>query len=149
MNVKQFFLGISIAGLLGGCGRDKVNHTNIIFILADDMGYSQLGCNGSDYYQSPHIDKLATEGMRFTNAYSAAAICSPTRASIMTGKHPARLHLTDYIAGNNKTDCPLNQPEWQKFLPLEEVTFAEVFKENGYHTAHFRKMAFKPGQNAS
>lgn len=139
MNVKQFFLGISIFGLLGSCVKEEVKHTNIVFILADDMGYSQLGCNGSDYYPSPNIDKLASEGMRFTNAYSAAAICSPTRASIMTGKYPARLHLTDYIAGNTRTDYPLSQPEWQKFLPLEEVTFAEILKENGYNTAHFGK----------
>lgn len=126
-------------GLLGSCAKEGKTHINIVFILADDMGYSQLGCNGSEYYPSPNIDKLAAKGMRFTNAYSAAAICSPTRASIMTGKYPARLHLTDYIAGNTRDDYPLSQPEWQKFLPLEEVTFVEILKENGYNTAHFGK----------
>lgn len=112
---------------------------NIIFILADDLGYSQIGVNGSDYYQTPNIDQLAGEGMRFTNAYSAAAICSPTRASIMTGKYPARLHLTDFLAGNNRDDYPLSQPQWQKYLPLEEITIAEVLKERGYRTAIFGK----------
>lgn len=112
---------------------------NIVFILADDLGWSQLGCYGSSYYSTPNIDRLASEGMLFNNAYAACAVCSPTRASIMTGKYPAKLHLTDFIKGNSGTDYPLVQPEWQKFLPLEEVTMAEVFKEAGYRTAIFGK----------
>ena len=112
---------------------------NIVFILADDMGYSQVGVYGTDYYPTPNIDKLATEGMRFTNAYAACPVCSPTRASIMTGKYPARLHLTDFIAGNNRDTYPLSQPEWQKFLPLEEETIAEQLKKRGYQTAMFGK----------
>jgi arylsulfatase A-like enzyme len=68
---------------------------NFVFILADDMGLHQLGCYGGTYYQTPHIDRLATQGMRFTRAYSAAPICSPTRASLMTGKYPARVRVTD------------------------------------------------------
>ncbi len=112
---------------------------NIIFILADDLGYSQVGCYGTKYYQTPHIDNLANEGMRFTNAYAACSVCSPTRASIMTGKYPARLHLTNFIAGNNRDDYPLKKPDWQKFLPLEEVTVAELLKEKGYRTAIFGK----------
>jgi uncharacterized sulfatase len=112
---------------------------NIVFILADDLGYSQIGVNGSDYYQTPNIDKLAGEGMRFTNAYSAGAVCSPTRASIMTGKYPARLHLTDPLSGKKNDDKPLSPPQWQKYLPLEETTVAEVLKESGYSTAIFGK----------
>jgi uncharacterized sulfatase len=119
--------------------RQNITKPNIILILADDLGYTQVGFNGNNYYQTPHLDKLATEGMRFTNAYAACAVCSPTRASIMTGKYPARLHLTDFIAGNNRTDRPLLQPEWQKHLPLEEVTIAELLKEAGYSTACFGK----------
>jgi len=103
------------------------------------MGSSQLGCYGSSYYQTPHIDRLSQEGMRFTSAYAAAAVCSPTGASMMTGKYPARLQLTDYIAGNSRDDYPLSQPDWQKFLPLEEQTFAELLQENGYSTALFGK----------
>ncbi len=112
---------------------------NIIFILADDLGYSQSGCYGSSYYKTPNIDKLASEGMRFTNAYAACPVCSPTRASIMTGKYPARLHLTDFIPGNKNSEYPLIQPDWQKFLPLEEVTIAELLKGKGYKTAIFGK----------
>ena len=130
---------IAFTSILGiGCKTEK-SPPNIIFILADDLGYSQLGCYGSDYYQTPHIDNLAKEGIRFTNAYAACSVCSPTRASIMTGKYPARLHLTDFIPGNNKTDYSLSQPDWQKFLPLEEVTVAELLKEKGYRTALFGK----------
>ena len=97
------------------------NFPNIIFILADDLGYSQLGCYGSNYYQTPRIDELAKEGIRFTNAYAACSVCSPTRASIMTGKYPARLHITNFIPGGEtkKTEL-IRQPEWQKFLPLKD-----------------------------
>jgi len=142
--LKITLLALGLSPVLGtGCITEK-SPPNIIFILADDMGRSQLGCYRSGYYQTSHIDNLASEGVLFTNAYAAAAVCSPTRASIMTGKYPARLHLTDFIAGNNRDDYPLSQPEWQKFLPLEEVSFAELLKENGYSTAHFGKWHLSP-----
>jgi len=112
---------------------------NIVFILTDDFGWSQLGCYGSTFYKSPHIDKLANEGMRFTNAYAACPVCSPTRAAIMTGKYPGRLHITDFIPGGNYDNEKLTMPQWQKFLPLEETTIAEVLKEHGYATAAFGK----------
>ena len=129
--------------LESGC-KKRNSPPNIIFILADDMGCAQLGCYGSRYYQTPNIDRLASEGMRFAHAYSAAAVCSPTRASILTGKYPARLHLTDFIAGNPQDHYPLSQPRWQPFLPLAEVTIAEVLKEYGYQTAHFGKWHLSP-----
>src|SRR5687767_13279775 len=72
---------------------------NVLFILIDDMGWTDLGCYGSTFHRTPNIDKLASEGMRFTNAYAACPVCSPTRASILTGKYPARLHITDWIPG--------------------------------------------------
>ena len=72
---------------------------NMVFILADDMGWTDAGCFGSDLYRTPHIDRLAADGVRFTASYAACHVCSPTRASIMTGKYPARLRLTDYIPG--------------------------------------------------
>lgn len=138
--MKNLTLIILAAFILGACSSPtEKKKKNIVFIMADDLGYSQIGCYGSDFYQTPNIDRLAAEGMRFTNAYAAAAVCSPTRASIMTGKYPARLHLTDFIAGNNRENLPLLQPAWQKFLPLEETTFAEVLKEKGYQTAIFGK----------
>lgn len=129
---------IIVLAMFLGCEKESTP-PNIIFILADDLGYTQVGFNGSSYYKTPHLDKMAGEGMRFTDAYAACAVCSPTRASIMTGKYPARLHLTDFIAGNNRKDKPLLQPEWQKYLPLEEVTIAEMLKKKGYRTASFGK----------
>ena len=120
-------------------GKDSKPKPNFLFILADDMGWSQLGCYGSNYYETPNIDRLANQGMRFTDAYAACPVCSPTRASILTGRYPARLHLTDFIAGGNYPYEKLKQPKWQKYLPLEEITIAEVLKPAGYTTASFGK----------
>src|SRR5213592_393751 len=72
---------------------------NIVFILMDDMGWTDVGCFGSTFYETPNIDRLAQEGMKFTQAYAACPVCSPTRASLLTGKYPARLHLTDWLPG--------------------------------------------------
>ena len=77
----------------------KESKTNIVFILADDLGWTDLGCYGSTFYQTPNIDKLAATGMKFTNGYAACPVCSPTRASIMTGKYPARIDLTNWLHG--------------------------------------------------
>ncbi len=108
--------------------------------MADDLGWNQLGCYNSDYYETPNIDQLALQGMLFTDAYAAAPVCSPTRASIMTGKYPARLHLTDFIAGNPDPEGSLlAQPKWTKYLKLDHVTLAEVLKQAGYATALFGK----------
>ena len=137
--------GFSVAVSLGllpliSCPMQPENQKpNIILILADDLGWAQSGGYGSDYYHTPNIDRLASEGMRFTNAYAACSVSSPTRASILTGKYPARLHLTDFIAGNTRNDYLLSQPDWQKFLLLEEVTLAEMIKAQGYKTAIFGK----------
>ena len=92
---------------------------NFVFFLIDDMGWTDLGCYGSTLYETPNIDKLAGSGMRFTDAYAACPVCSPTRASIMAGKYPARLKITNYGS---------------KPLPPGEVTLAEAFKEGGYTT---------------
>jgi arylsulfatase A-like enzyme len=113
-------------------------HPNIILILADDLGWNQLGCYGGPY-QTPYIDDLARQGMRFTDAYASAPVCSPTRAALMTGKYPARLHLTDFIKGSLCPDSLLRQPDWQKYLPLDEITLGEIFREYGYRTAIFGK----------
>jgi arylsulfatase A len=120
----------------GGQNKDR---PNVVFILADDLGRGQVGCYGNPFYETPNIDRLAREGVRFTDAYAACPVCSPTRASIMTGKYPARLHITDFIAGGDFPHERLRQPQWQKFLPLEEFTIAELFKTRGYVTASFGK----------
>lgn len=112
---------------------------NIILILADDLGWKDLGCTGSDLYETPHIDQLAREGMRFTQAYSACPVSSPTRAAILTGLYPARLHVTDWIPGRTPHNPKLLIPKWTKYLPLETTTLAERFKEAGYLTASIGK----------
>lgn len=147
--VKISLLAVGVPAMISfGCKKEALK-PNVIFILADDLGYTQIGCDGSSYYQTPNIDRMASEGMLFNNAYAACSVSSPTRASIMTGKYPARLHLTDVLPGTDKTvysdrpdwrdDYPLSRPEWQKYLPLEEVTLGEMFREQGYKTAIFGK----------
>ncbi len=117
---------------------------NILFILADDLGWNQVGYHGTRFYETPNIDRIAAEGMQFTDAYAAAPICSPTRASILTGKYPARLHITDYIPGSRYPYAPLAPPQQRMALPLEEVTIAEYLKEKGYVTAHIGKWHLSP-----
>ncbi|HEY3323622.1 MAG TPA: sulfatase [Planctomycetota bacterium] len=112
---------------------------NIVFILIDDMGWSDLGCTGSDLFQTPNIDKLAARGMRFTNAYSTCTVCSPTRASILTGQYPARLHLTDWIPGHERPKAPLKIPDWTQKLTHDQPTIAELLKRSGYVSASIGK----------
>lgn len=116
---------------------------NIVFLLADDVGWKDLGCYGSSFYETPNLDALAKDGMRFTRAYAAAPVCSPTRASLLTGKYPLRTGITDYISGvwNNANEAP----KWTRNTPLlpaynsdrlssTEYTLAEAVKEAGYTT---------------
>jgi arylsulfatase A-like enzyme len=113
---------------------------NVVFILADDLGWADLGCYGSTFHETPNLDRLAKEGLRFTDAYAACNVCSPTRAAILTGKSPARLQLTDWIPGRpDRPDQKLARPAMQKFLPLAEVTWPEVLREAGYRTAFIGK----------
>jgi arylsulfatase A-like enzyme len=113
---------------------------NIVVILIDDYGARDSGCYGSTYYETPNIDRLASQGVRFTNGYAACPVCSPTRASIMTGKYPARLHLTDWIAGRRQWPASkLLRLEFEQQLPLEETTLAEALRGAGYATASFGK----------
>jgi len=86
--------GAALPAALRAGARTASKPLNFVNILVDDLGWGDLGCYGSDLHETPNIDKLARESMRFTDAYAAAPVCSPTRASIMTGKHPARLHMT-------------------------------------------------------
>lgn len=108
---------------------------NIILFLVDDLGWRDLGCYGSTFYETPNVDKFAENGVKFTQAYSASAVCSPTRASLMTGKHPARLHLTDWLGPDEwRPEGRMDTPEIVQHLVHEERTIAEVLEENGYHT---------------
>ena len=103
------------------------------------MGWNQVGYHGGGWYETPHIDRIAREGMQFRQAYSAAPICSPTRAALMTGKSPARLHLTDYIPGKLWDDKPLITPSMRQGLPLEESTIPEMLRTRGYTSGIFGK----------
>ncbi|MCW5558423.1 MAG: sulfatase-like hydrolase/transferase, partial [Verrucomicrobiae bacterium] len=113
---------------------------NVVLILADDLGAHDLGITGSRFHETPNLDRLAREGMRFTQAYSACTVCSPTRAAMMTGKAPARLQITDWIAGHDFPKARLRPPsDWRKELPLDETTLAERAKAEGYATIHIGK----------
>ena len=150
--------GITGLGTFFSCSSlTKNKRPNFILINVDDLGWRDLGCFGSSYYETPYIDRLASQGMKFTNAYASCAVCSPTRASIMTGRYPARIGVTDWIhhldkkgkiaweEGKNPTDytggkkrqllCPPN-PYW---MELDEVTIAEVLRSAGYITCHIGK----------
>ncbi|MDG2255651.1 MAG: sulfatase [Opitutaceae bacterium] len=127
-------------GILGFLPLTAQNRPNIVFFLVDDLGWSDVGCFGSSFYDTPNIDKLASEGVRFTSGYAACHVCSPTRASILTGKYPASLNLTDWL--NGRSDRPyqvLKNPKKAMALDPEETTLAVVLKGEGYATALFGK----------
>ena len=158
-------IGLSAAAFAIQSSRDSLKlfangntdkNPNIVLILVDDLGWIDTGCYGSKYYETPNIDKLAAEGMRFTDAYAACAVCSPTRAAVMTGRYPARLGVTDwirarfqggkipenkknpteYVGGKNKKLlCPPNA----LWMELEEITIAEALKPAGYTSCHIGK----------
>jgi arylsulfatase A-like enzyme len=113
-------------------GKEPVN---FLFFLVDDMGMMDLGTYGSTFHETPHIDRLAQSGMKFNYGYAACPVCSPTRASIMTGRHPVRVDITDWIPGSsNRKTNKLIHPEDRDNLALEEITLAEELKSHGYQT---------------
>lgn len=121
--------------LLSASQSRAADQTNFVFFLVDDLGWADLGCYGSTFHETPHIDRLAASGMRLTHGYAACPVCSPTRASIMTGRHPVRVDITDWIPGQgNRPTNRLLHPEDRDNLALEEVTIAEVLKAHGYQT---------------
>ena len=128
-----------------GCTTEN-QKPNFVFFLVDDLGYSDVGCFGSDYYETPNIDRVARDGMKFTSAYAGSSICSPTRASILTGKYAGRTHVTAPIPiishkrqANDGNITPLKDPDYCMNLPLEEVTIAEALKPAGYASASIGK----------
>lgn len=138
--LKTLGAGVAAATLptTSGCAPAlPQSRPNFVFFLIDDLGWVDTGVYGSSFYETPNIDRLAGEGMRFTDAYAASPVCSPTRASIMTGKHPARLDITDWIGGNQRG--MLLPAEYEHQLAHEEVTIAEALKEAGYATGFFGK----------
>ena len=139
---RRSFLGTLAGGslALAQTSRRAAPKLNFVFILIDDMGWRDVSYNGSQFYETPNIDRLAAQGMKFTNAYAACPVCSPTRASIMTGKYPARLGLTNFLPGTHRLAySKLLAPVSRQQLPLEEVTIAEALKPSGYATAAMGK----------
>lgn len=152
---------VALSPLHQACSQASVK-PNVVLINIDDLGWTDLTCYGSEYYETPNIDKLASEGIKFSNAYAACAVCSPTRASLLTGRYPARIGVTDWIhhlddgaeeaaeSGVNpeefvgspekKVLCPPNP----FFMELNEVTIAEMLKEQGYTTCHIGKWHLGP-----
>ena len=114
------------------------NPPNVVFILADDLGWRDLSNEGSTFYESPHIDRIANEGMKFTRGYATCQVCSPSRASLMTGKYPARLDITDWIGAAEGTQWKRNTKllpaTYNHQLPADDETLAEAFQAAGYRT---------------
>ena len=121
-------------------GAEKKRKPNVVFFLVDDLGQRDVGCYGSQFHETPAIDQLAKEGILFNNAYSTCHVCSPSRASILTGKYPARSNLTEWMGGRPERDYELlHHGEKLTALPDEEVTLAETLKRHGYATANYGK----------
>ena len=119
---------------------ERPSRPNVVLIVVDDLGWADLGCYGSRFHRTPHLDALAARGVRFTEAYAACPVCSPTRAALMTGLFPARLNLTDWLPGRgDRPDQMLRRPVIRQELPLERATIAELLKSAGYATAHLGK----------
>ena len=118
---------------------EKISKPNLVFIIVDDLGWKDVGYMGSDFYETPNIDKLSNNSTVFNSAYSASPVCSPTRASIMTGKHHVRVNITDWIPGVDPKDRYLIGPEDIHQLPIEELTIGEILQSNGYSTIYSGK----------
>jgi len=129
---RRLFLILTALSL--SCAKAADHKPNIVLFLADDLGWTGLSCFGSDLYETPHLDKLSAGGMKFTDAHSACTVCSPSRAAIMTGMTPAQLHLTTFIAGQNRPYAKLNIPDWTLGLKESYTTVAEALKVGGYRT---------------
>ena len=121
--------------------RGDKSRPNIVLIVADDLGWADIGSYGADLHETPHLDQLAQEGVRFTNAYASAPVCTPTRAALMTGKYPARLHMTIWheASRNPPQNRKLVPPMTEGNLPHKEITIAEVLRSAGYDTTHIGK----------
>ncbi len=139
MSFRKFSLFLFLSLFFFSCSTKK-QQPNIVFILVDDLGWADVKCNFPEsFYDTPNIDKLAKNGVRFTNAYAANPVCSPTRAALMTGKHPNRVDITDWIPGDDPKKRPLLGPQDRNELALEETTIAEKLKEKGYKTCFIGK----------
>ena len=118
---------------------------NFVFFLVDDLGYMDIGANNAEtFYETPNVDRLAQEGMRFTNGYAANPVCSPTRYSIMTGKYPTRVDATDWFTG--RREGRFRPARLNDRMPVEEITLAEALQTAGYRTAFLGKWHLGPSE---
>ena len=104
-------------------GAAQIRRPNVVFVLADDLGWAELGCYGNRFNETPNLERLAKEGVRFTHAYAAAPVCSPYRAALLTGQHPARVGIIDYL-----------RPNSSNALPVSQVTVPEILSKHEYAT---------------
>lgn len=114
--------------------KQKEKKLNVVLVLVDDLGWKDLACYGSAFYDTPHLDTFAQESVRFTQAYAASPVCSPTRAALMTGRHPVQTGITDWLKGQNPPNRRLLNIQDRDELALEEYTLGELFQDNGYKT---------------
>lgn len=142
MNFKRLLVVVGCF-VVGGVVSAAAKERNVLFIFADDLGYKDLGCYGSSFYETPHLDALAKESVQFMNAYAACPVCSPTRSSLMTGRYPARTKNTDFFGAFNPKPGKALPKKWKKplvpasyvdHLPHELTTLPESLKEHGYAT---------------
>jgi len=138
--MKKLLMGLLfLSGLITAFGKP-----NFVFLLVDDLGWGDFACYGAEFYETPNIDRLAEQGMQFSNGYAACTVCSPSRAAILTGRYPARLHLTDWIAGHKRPHAKLAVPDWNMRMEHERVLLPEALKDAGYDTAFFGKWHLMP-----
>lgn len=148
--VKKFIAGRNLAlgaflfALASRVCFAEMDKPNVVLFFVDDLGWTDLGCYGSDFYETPQIDQLAASGVKFTQAYAACTVCSPSRAALLTGQYPARLRITDFIPGHPVSNTPLSIPDWTQQLDLDHTTVAEILLDSGYRTAHFGKWHLTP-----
>ena len=142
---RRDFLGLLAAGALASAlpaavsTAQSATRPNVVFFLVDDLGYGDLGCYGNTFAETPNIDRLAADGLKFSNAYAAAPVCSPSRAAILTGRTPARAHLTQWIPGVNYPHKKLTEAPSAQHLDSAAITLAHQFKRAGYQTAAIGK----------
>lgn len=145
----RYVAAFAVAIFLAGCTGSSTDGTgasppNFLILLVDDLGWTDLGCFGSDYYETPNIDRLAADGVRFTHGYAACTVCSPTRAALMTGMYPGRTNVTDWIPGHQRPRAMLRPPDWTMKLEHRHTSLAEALGAAGYRTAHVGKWHLMP-----
>ena len=134
--IKNLLLLVSICLLSSVLRAEK---PNIVFIFVDDLGWKDIGCYGNEFVETPHIDNLAQDGMRFTDFYAAGAVCSPTRCAVQSGQNQTRIGITAHIPGHWRPFERVRTPQTAMALPLDTVTVAESLKNAGYTTGYVGK----------